>query len=57
MVDADDDKDVRVSPDTVGEKKTASHLEKRSLYGSHLLRCVEYVKVYLKYVKFWNGVL
>ena len=34
MVDADDDKDVSsVSPDTVGDKKTASHLEKRSLYG------------------------
>ena len=34
MVDADDDKDVSsVSPDTVGDKKTASHLEKRFLYG------------------------
>ena len=39
MVDADDDNDVSVSPDIVGEKKTANHLEKRSLYGRPTLVC------------------
>ena len=39
MADADDDNDVyvSVSPDIVCGKKTASHLGKRSLYGSRPL--------------------
>ena len=41
--DDDNDVHVSVSPDIVGEKKTGSHLEKRSLYGrpTTVSKCLE----------------